>query len=62
MSDIHYNDTSDFLIQQVKNRETIPDSGVAYSDEVILDFLNQSMTGYIVPALMSVMEEYFIVT
>ena len=62
MSDVFYNDTSDFLIQQVKNRETIPDSGVAYSDDVIIDFINQAITGYIVPALMQVMEEYLIVT
>jgi hypothetical protein len=62
MSDIHYTDTSDFLIQQVKNRETIPDSGAAYSDEVILDFLNQALNGYIVPALLTVMEEYLIIT
>src|SRR5579864_8337811 len=62
MSDIYYTDTVDYLIQQVKNRETIPDSGVAYSDDVILDFLNQSLHGFIVPAVMAVLEEHFVIT
>lgn len=50
------------LITQVKQRETVPDSGVAYSDSVILDFLNQSLFGFIVPAIQLVMEEYFVVS
>ena len=50
------------LIQLVKEKETIPDSGAAYSDSVLLNYLDQSLKGFIVPAIESVMEEYFIVT
>lgn len=50
------------LIKLVKNRETIPDSGVAYSDDVLMEFLDQSLKGFIVPAMEAAMEEYFVVT
>ena len=55
-------DTTQDLITRVKNRETIPDSGAAYSDEVLLEYLDQSLKGYIVPAVESVIEEHFVVT
>jgi hypothetical protein len=55
-------DTTEDLIRRVKNLETIPDSGAAYSDDVLLEYLDQSMKGYIVPAIESTVEEHFIVT
>ena len=56
------NNTTADLIQQVKWRQSIPDSGVAYSDQVLCDFLDQSNKGFIVPALEAMQEEYFVVT
>jgi len=55
-------DTTEDLIRRVKNLETIPDSGAAYSDDVLLEYLDQSMKGYIVPAIESTVEEHFVVT
>lgn len=55
-------DTTADLITRVKNKETIPDSGAAYSDNVLLEYLDQSLKAFIVPAVESVMEEYFVVT
>ena len=55
-------DTTASLIQLVKERETIPDSGAAYSDSVLLNYLDQAMKGFIVPAIEAVMEEHFVVT
>jgi hypothetical protein len=55
-------DTTEDLIQRVKNLETIPDSGAAYSDEVLLEYLDQSLKGFIVPALEATLEEHFVVT
>ena len=56
------NDTTQDLITRIKNAETIPDSGAAYSDSVLLEYLDQSLKGFIVPAIQSVMEEYFVVS
>lgn len=50
------------LITLVKEKETIPDSGAAYSESVLLNYIDQSMKGFIVPAIQSVMEEHFVVT
>lgn len=50
------------LIQLVKEKETIPDSGAAYSDSVLLNYLDQSIKGFIVPAIQSVMGEHFVVS
>lgn len=54
--------TSKGLISLVKERETLPDSGVAYSDSTLLNFLDQAMKGFIVPAIESTLEEHFVVT
>jgi len=54
--------TTEYLIQLVKEKETIPDSGAAYSDSVLLNYLDQSLKGFIVPAVESVLEEHFVVT
>ena len=54
--------TTTGLINLVKQRETIPDSGAAYSDDVLLNYLDQSLKGFIVPAIEAVQEEYFVVT
>lgn len=50
------------LITLVKEKETIPDSGAAYSESVLLNYIDQSMKGFIVPAIQSTMEEHFVVT
>ena len=55
-------DTTQVLIQRVKNLETIPDSGAAYSDDVLLEYLDQSLKAFIVPAIESTVEEHFVVT
>jgi hypothetical protein len=55
-------DTTLGLIELVKQRETIPDSGAAYSDSVLLNFLDQAMKGFIVPAIEAALEEHFVVT
>ena len=55
-------DTTEDLIRRVKNLETIPDSGAAYSDDVLLEYLDQSLKGFIVPAIESTVEEHFVVT
>lgn len=55
-------DTTADLIQRLKNKETIPDSGAAYSDSVLLEYLDQAMKGYIVPAIEATLEEHFVVT
>lgn len=54
--------TTEYLINLVKEKETIPDSGAAYSDSVLLNYLDQSLKGFIVPAIESVLEEHFVVT
>lgn len=54
--------TTQGLIQLVKEKETIPDSGAAYSDSVLLNYLDQSMKGFIVPTVESTLEEHFVVT
>jgi hypothetical protein len=53
---------TEYLIGLVKEKETIPDSGVAYSPDVLLRYLDQSIKGFIVPAIESVLEEHFVVT
>lgn len=55
-------DTTEVLINRVKNLESIPDSGVAYSDSVLLEYLDQSLKGFIVPAIEATIEEHFVVT
>jgi len=55
-------DTTEVLIQRVKNLETIPDSGAAYSDDVLLEYLDQSLKGFIIPAIEMTLEEHFVVT
>lgn len=55
-------DTTADLITRLKNRETIPDSGAAYSDNVLLEYLDQSLKGYIIPAIEATLEEHFVVT
>ena len=50
------------LIGLVKEKETIPDSGAAYSDDVLLRYLDQALKAYIVPAIESTLEEHFVVT
>lgn len=50
------------LIELVKQKETIPDSGAAYSDSVLLNYLDQSLKGFIVPAVEVTLEEHFVVT
>lgn len=55
-------DTTQDLITRVKNKETIPDSGAAYSDDVLLEYLDESLKAFIVPAIEAAMEEYFVVT
>ena len=54
--------TTQGLIELVKQRETIPDSGAAYSDAVLLNYLDQSLKGFIVPAIEAVLEEHFVVS
>jgi hypothetical protein len=55
-------DTTADLIGRVKNLETIPDSGAAYSDSTLLEYLDQSLKGFIVPAIEATLEEHFVVT
>lgn len=55
-------DTTADLITRVKNRETIPDSGAAYSETVLLEYLDQSLKGFILPAIEATLEEHFVVT
>lgn len=55
-------DTTADLIQRLKNKETIPDSGAAYADSVLLEYLDQTLKGYIVPAIEATLEEHFVVT
>lgn len=55
-------DTTQDLIQRVKNLETIPDSGAAYGDNVLLEYLDQSLKGFVVPAIEATVEEHFVVT
>jgi len=55
-------DTTSGLIELVKQRETIPDSGAAYSDDVLLNFLDQALKGFVVPAIEATLEEHFVVT
>lgn len=55
-------DTTQDLITRVKNKETIPDSGAAYSDSVLLEYLDQTLKAFIVPAVESTLEEHFVVT
>ena len=50
------------LINLVKEKETIPDSGAAYSEPVLLNYLDQSLKGFLVPAIEAVLEEHFVVT
>ena len=50
------------LIQLVKEKETIPDSGAAFADDVLLRYLDQSLKSFIVPAIEAVLEEHFVVT
>lgn len=54
--------TTSGLINLVKERETIPDSGAAYSESTLLNYLDQSLKGFIVPAIEAVLEEHFVVT
>ncbi len=55
-------ETVDGLVALVKQRETIPDSGAAYSDDVLVNFLDQALKGFIVPGMEAVLEEHFVVT
>ena len=55
-------DTTSGLIELVKQRETIPDSGAAYTDSVLLNFLDQALKGFITPAIEATLEEHFVVT
>ena len=55
-------DTTAGLITLVKQRETIPDSGAAYDDTTLLNYLDQAMKGFIVPAIQATLEEHFVVT
>ena len=55
-------DTTAGLITLVKEKETIPDSGAAYSESVLLNYLDQSVKGFIVPAIEATLEEHFVVT
>jgi hypothetical protein len=50
------------LINLLKERETIPDSGSAYGERVLLNYLDQALKGFIVPAIEAVLEEHFVVT
>ncbi len=50
------------LINLLKERETIPDSGVAYSEQTLLNFLDQALKGFIVPAVEATLEEHFVKT
>lgn len=54
--------TTDGLIRLVKEKETIPDSGAAYSESVLLNYLDQSMKAFLVPAIEATLEEHFVVT
>jgi hypothetical protein len=54
--------TTEGLINLVKEKETIPDSGAAYSESTLLNYLDQSLKAFIVPAVESVLEEHFVVT
>ena len=55
-------DTTADLITKVKFRGTIPDSGVAYSDDVIVDLMDQTLQGFIIPEMEKINEEFFLVT
>lgn len=55
-------DTTEKLINLVKEQETIPDSGAAYSEDVLLNYLDYALKGFIVPAIETTMEEHFVVT
>jgi hypothetical protein len=50
------------LISLVKMKETIPDSGAAYDDATLLQYLDMSLKGFIVPTVESTLEEHFVVT
>lgn len=54
--------TTEDLIDLVRERETIPDSGSAYSEDVLLRYLDQSLKAFIVPAIEATLEEHFVVT
>ena len=54
--------TTEGLINLVKEKETIPDSGAAYSESTLLNYLDQALKSYIVPAVESTLEEHFVVT
>jgi len=54
--------TTKQLITLVKNRETIPESGAAYGEDVLLEFLDQALKGFIVPAIETTLEEHFVVS
>ncbi len=54
-------DTSN-LILKVKQKATIPNSGVAYSDDVIVSLMDLAMRSFIAPEMTALMEEHFIVT
>ena len=50
------------LISLVKMKETIPDSGAAYDDATLLQYLDMSLKGFIVPTVEITLEEHFVVT
>jgi hypothetical protein len=55
-------DTTNRLIELVKQKETIPDSGVAYSNNVIVDLMDLALRGFIAPEMEKINEEHFVVT
>ncbi len=55
-------DNTDYLISLLKQKETIPDSGSAYSDATLINYLDMSMKAFIVPTVESIYEEHFVVT
>lgn len=55
-------DTTQDLILRLKLKQSIPDSGVDFQDSVLLNYLDQALKAEIVPAILGMMEEYFVVT
>lgn len=55
-------DTTLDLINRVKMKQSIPDSAVSFDEATLLNYLDQALKAYIVPAIEATIEEYFVNT